>query len=201
MHTRSTGGEYRRPATGIGELLAFGYIRESLISAGLDNPLSGVTMASAFPASFLTGNIISLGGTQYNEISKILLSQCDQAFIVDNATPKRILDVRNGSDFVPALSQGKIVIDYGVLTKVKNPFNPDSVAFVLRGSHTYGTAACAKVLTPKLIKEVMRMERQLNVDCWQAVIRARVVEHDVFPEVVSFSPISVRPIDPSSLPS
>jgi hypothetical protein len=55
--------------------------------------------------------------------------------------------------------------------------------------HTFGTAACAKMLTKKYIKELMSKEKTLKSKTWQAIIMAHVNANEVYPSLVSIKKI------------
>jgi hypothetical protein len=119
------GREYKRPVTGMGELIAFGYVTRSISSVPRKLKITCVTAPEHISEGQLSQTIVSLGGTQFNPITKFFLERCDNIFDVINDTPKKVIDRRDGTLYLPKVVRGSLEVDYGIITFMANPLNED----------------------------------------------------------------------------
>jgi hypothetical protein len=180
---------YTRPTTGTGELNAYGYLRESLADSHIRDLIIHVTTSDTFPHDKWSCNIVSIGGTQFNSVTKYFMQDTDYPFTVINADKKFVHDNIDDIKYYSLIEDNTIKIDYGIITKIKNPRDKTKTVIIFRGMHTFGTAACAKMLTKKYIKELMSKEKTLKSKTWQAIIMAHVNANEVYPSLVSIKKI------------
>lgn len=183
--------EYRRPATGLGELQAYAAVVESLYAARKSKVLHSVSLANALPAGALSASVVSIGGSRLNSVTELYLGCLELEFEVKDVAPKHIIDTRSGDVFESQQRGGQIVVDYGVLTSIRNPFAPKRRVHVLQGAHTFGTAACGLILAPEHIGSLLTATKGLRGRDWQAVVRGVVHGTEVFPEVVQVREVKV----------
>lgn len=198
--TQATTKEYRRPATGLGELQAYAYVHESLFSAGLASSIVGVSMSDALPSEAYRRDIVTIGGSQLNQVTGLFLEHTNIAFQVLNDPPKRVVDLERGEEFRPKLEKHSILVDYGIITHIKNPFEKHSRVLVLQGAHTFGTAACGRILTADYISHLNKAVHSIKGDNWQAVVRCVVRGHEVLPEVVAIRAVALKSESYSEMP-
>jgi hypothetical protein len=132
--TSATTKEYKRPATGLGELLAFSYVSKSLYAARRSSSLSSVFTADRFPSEALASSIITIGGSQLNSITELFLECLDLEYEVLNDPPKCVHDRASGRKFETVQRNGEIVVDHGILTRIVNPFKRNAPRICPSGS-------------------------------------------------------------------
>jgi hypothetical protein len=97
--------------------------------------------------NLLKENIISIGGPIPNDITKELLnkSEINYKFNGNEIFSKKTSKI----EFSPLMDNESIKRDYGIITKMKNPYNRKKECVIVCGCLGWGTQACLKVLTEK----------------------------------------------------
>jgi hypothetical protein len=187
---------YPRLLTGLGELKAYGYIQEAITRSGIPKINLTVTFSKNFPDSDWNGNIIAIGGAQFNDVVK-KLSKNDLPFDIKNTdTEKFVFDIKNNikyhskfevTESYPEMPQ--CTLDYGILTKMSNEHDKQKYVIICRGAHTFGVAACGRMLSSEYVKAIAKAEKKISSKSWQALIKAVVYGEEVIPSIVDIRPV------------
>ena len=96
----------------------------------------------------LRGPLITVGGPVTSKISKFLLEQPEIVFKFGGLEGHAIVSTRDKNLQIAPERQGTTVTrDYGILTRMKNPYNKDRDAIVAAGCFGWGTQAALRILT------------------------------------------------------
>jgi len=197
ISTPGTAREYTRPSTGMGEVQALSTLVSILTHPHARRPTIEVLPSQRpLPTSKLRTNVLCIGGTQYNEATRLFSSMiAAPAFDVDNTPPKSIVENATGTRYRPEISPpGDVLVDYGILTSMPNPLAPGSRVVILRGSHTYGVAGIAEYLARRDLKGASELRGVYKSPAWQAVIRTRVLpDGEVIASLVEARQIAEEP--------
>jgi hypothetical protein len=181
-----------RPVTAYGELLALAELYSTLNHlGGVDQYIDTVRMSTEdnFSNDRLTNNIISIGGSTYNRVTKLIKDECSRNWaIIPHDKHDEIIDgdyfyheKQSGTKHKAGKNSNNIItLDYGLVTKCPNPFNRDSKVVILDGLHTYGLIGAAKVIGPKYIYRHIRSFNFFRDDYFQILVRCKVVGLEVF---------------------
>ena len=153
---------YALPVTGIGQLLAVGALASSLVRSygwRWREPFTIKPGNGPVDPSNLSGNLILLGGTSRNEVTRAALNRCGEAIGVKQEFKdaelygdRLFLREEDGSwtafgGTPPSAEgeQGQIREDYALILRMRNPWDgdPRKQCVIFSGVHTYGTAAAA----------------------------------------------------------
>lgn len=173
-------GKYTRRATGFGEIRGYASIVYSLARAYEKGIMKDARLyfADAYPHDRRRErSLILLGGDDNNDVTRQMMRHFE---LQNKELPFRFhyeKDERGKDTGVKCLFvQGvegietsynpqyeevetvndarksiQVVQDFGVVTRLPNPLNPDAKLYIFAGCHTYGTAAAAKVIAAKAI--------------------------------------------------
>lgn len=97
----------------------------------------------------LDGNLVLLGSSASNRITKSLAEElsinlpfsCDFEFTT--MADRYVIDRRSGMKYASRFQDGTLVRDFGVLTKVANPYRSDSSVVIAAGNYGFGTLGAA----------------------------------------------------------
>lgn len=152
-------GQHTKPTTGVGQVKAFGYIVES-ISAAYDMQSQNVFLSNEPIPGRLNNDLILLGGSKHNALTERLMRKIEALNVVnqyDNVITWMKKVDGDKIDYVGESDGSKVIKDYGLIIKMKNPFanvsSNQTNIFLFAGCHTYGTIAAAKYFTENYVKE------------------------------------------------
>jgi len=134
-------GEYLRPATGIGQVRALALILPSLSRAYNEIDVTRITLASETMRESREEDLICLGGTKNNRITRQVLDKLGSDIPVSMTDTVIHWD---GVDYQGEVEGDTVTRDYGLIVQTPNPFAPQRQLVILAGSHTYGTIAAAR---------------------------------------------------------
>jgi hypothetical protein len=195
------------PYTGLGELRGVISISQSL-PVGYPTKARNVTLA--FSRNFVTrgeiGDVISLGGPKYNELTAQLKDQERLCFDFnlsdpatplveeryDGASPVIYRPIRAGSPNAGDLRRGVKELDYGVITRLPNPDDPSYSVLLLEGAGTYGVEGCAQALTLAHIRDFAKYSRALQHGHWQALVEVEVRVAGITPRLIKVVPVEAK---------
>ena len=190
--------DYERPGTGIGEVQAYVFALESLTATYRDAIRSELDYGDDFPERHLDNNIISIGGPKHNRVTKSFrecFSRLPLGFVYGEGRACCVVDKRTDTIYEPRLQLLGNKVDYGVLSRLPNPYSPRedrNVLFLVEGAHTYGLAAAGRILTTKFSSDLVSNIKKSKSEYWQALVRTRVGNMQVYPSLVAdgFVPLS-----------
>ena len=144
-------GEYYRPTTGIGQVRGLTIITSSLNRA-YKIQVKNVLLSEDQILDRLENDIILLGGPENNRITNKFLDKIRELSIIDQKDNTIYWKVSTKEEiFKPTIIDRKIIRDYGMIIRMKNPFSPtNSTICLLAGTHTYGTIAATRFFTENL---------------------------------------------------
>lgn len=191
-------GEYRRPMTGLGELQSVSFIRESLIEAYGTRRTVNICFSDRFPEGELLNDVISIGGTDHNHITRYFSKIYELPVGCEDIPHTVVVDRALGKTYTPVIENSEIKIDYGIVSRIPNPLNPKNVVILIDGSHTYGLAGAARLMTEAFNEQLIREIKRTRSPYWQAVVLTRTHGAQEFPELVGFTALSaLKKRDPS----
>jgi hypothetical protein len=111
--------------------------------------------------------LISAAGPVSSKVSKFLLEQPEIIYSFGGLDGHTILSNRNPEFTIDAVRAGEVVTrDFGVVTRMRNPYNKDSDAIVVSGCFGWGTQAALRVLTDtESLEFLTTMGRHFQVIC------------------------------------
>lgn len=176
-------GEYRRPATGIGQVQALALLMPSLRRTYSNLKVSNIYLSSEPLQERLEDDLICLGSAKNNRVTADVIDRLGTRCPVSMNGSQFIWREGSGPDEVHegVIENDKVVSDVGLILCTENPFKPGRVVIVLAGSHTYGTTAAARFFCEELSSPFRRLPRSFAI-----LVEARV--HDGFPS----SPKQIR---------
>jgi hypothetical protein len=151
---RSEGPPYRRLGSGLGEIRAIGILLPTFIRAyktfNGDKVLLSETVVDGDPLHL--NDIIILGGPKWNKVTLQFLEKMKMStnlpYTMDDVG---IIDEK-GRRLPTSVVDGKVIEDYGLIIKAKNPFNKKTRGLLFAGAHTYGVHAAALAFSSQLTR-------------------------------------------------
>lgn len=143
-------GKYRRPATGIGQLRALAVIAPSLQRAYRKLDLSDVRLSTDPLFEHLEVDLISLGGSKNNQVTRDILSCLQKQDGLPITSDGSTIGC-GGQIFEAEIDDDGVVMDYGFVVRARNPFNSHRRVVVIAGASTYGTAAAARYFVERCL--------------------------------------------------
>jgi hypothetical protein len=92
--------------------------------------------------------------------------------------------------YCPSIKNGKTLIDYGVVARAPNPFDPDKSVVFLAGAYGYGTWGAVRFAqSPKFLNELKKLPKETStIECVFGVEVVRESPQNIQPEFVRGSP-------------
>jgi len=136
-------------------------------------------------------NLILVGAHEVNQIVDAIQddAQFTYRFLPD---PMRIHDVQTGVDHVPEWDpkrEGELLLDYGTLSRLPNPYHHRSTVVILSGVYGFGTWGGARVISDA---EFLRRCRRLGTYDVECLFAVRILQGIV----LSVRVLDVRPLAP-----
>lgn len=185
-------GEYARPMAALGELHSVVAVRQSLFEAFGSGKQLTLYFSEDFPSSALAHDLVLLGGTDHNKATRAVLSEYALPIGCFDTPRSVVINERTGHMFEPEIRQAAVMVDFGVLSRLPNPFQHGRATIVADATHTFGVAGATRLLTKEFSKDLSASIRRNRCEYWQAVVRTRVEGLQVFPELVSFEPLTLE---------
>ena len=141
-------------------------------------------------------NLILLGSSASNRVTRDLIAQLESrlrfvcAFDETTRDSRFVDDRESEARWAPREAEGKLRTDYGIFSKLRNPYDEDKWIMVAAGNYGFGTAAA--------IEFSVKSELLQSVDVPLADEFQAVVEVDVFGRFTRGSPRLIRAV---ALPS
>lgn len=189
---------YRRPTTGYGELIALANLLElftHLYRSGDRIDLIRLSAEQHYPNGRLDNNIVTVGGASHNQVTRFFKRELDARLVfrtVDEPeeVPDRdyyYLDTRGGQTYrAERDGQGSLTLDYGLITRARNPLNPDRSVLYVGGLHTFGLAGSGVFLRPESLRRHLKRLNSLRDPEFQVLLKVRVRGYDVFVEFLDY---------------
>jgi len=108
-------------------------------------------------AELKRNNLLIVGGPIPNKIAKYLFNQNEIIYRFGGEEGHDIINIKTGQTVVSPQKdeKGRIKNDYGILTRMKNPYNPKKDAIIASGCFGWGTQACLRIMKdPQVIKNI-----------------------------------------------
>jgi hypothetical protein len=142
---------------------------------------------------FLETNLFCIGGPDANKVTENILRHAgypipENRGLVPGLQPGRVYEKNSGAD----ANDGKniMIVDYGRLIRIRNPYNEDRCVFILWGNSGYGTWGAAKLLRSRKLRSWRSVKRGLDVEInFQTEIISRVAQE---PSIIDKREISSR---------
>jgi hypothetical protein len=183
-------GQYARPMTGLGALVASASVSQSLADAYPRNrPRLHLHFSDGFPAGLLRNPLVAVGGPRFNDVSRQQMSSPGLRYIYDLGERAVIRDTVSGAVYSSSMHQNGVEKDYALITRTRNPYNRETFVLSLSGIHTFGVAAAALMLTKPHVRDVARRVRGLGPE-WQVLLEVPVVGQETFPRVLDAAKVS-----------
>jgi len=149
-----------------------------------------ISPSAQLPRDLLYTKLIVLGGPISNEVTQRVFSMVDVQCQFD-VEGQLIRISQSGEEYIPVLSADnrQVLIDYGILIKLSNPFNPESKMMILAGCHGFGTySAILAANSPRLANEILN---RAGRESFAVILKSQIVANKAqFPEIVFCQPIS-----------
>lgn len=105
-----------------------------------------VSRADRCSESDRRASLLSFGGPIPNPLTKHLMTARNLVYVMDGHAITSVRD-RNLRIEVERTVQGAVSRDYGLITRIRNPYNPERQALMVFGCYGWGTQAAYRVLT------------------------------------------------------
>lgn len=139
--------------TGTGDARAFHELLSYFDKLGIRHV--GVAYSGSLSDGQLNKSLVILGGGDSNRVHLDIMGRIPVAFeMLDNSMG--FVDSQSGELFRPQMTDGRVVYDFGAITRVSNPFNPDYVTVVIAGSFGYATWAGARLVQDRSFLKACR---------------------------------------------
>lgn len=140
------------PIFGLGPLLAYQHITQIIRTAFPQSPPAKMAISRDFPDTDYTKNLILLGFPLGNEVTERIMSDLDLPLIFQghqlvDRDSKKVL-------YQASVENGEVKQDFGYLVRAPNPYDSNSVVFIMAGCETYGVKAAAEFLTSANLHEL-----------------------------------------------
>ncbi|MBI3158380.1 MAG: hypothetical protein HYZ26_02125 [Chloroflexi bacterium] len=189
---------YRRPTTGYGELLALANLLELFTYIYRSSEKIDIIRLSAerhYPNYRLSNNIITVGGASHNQVTRFFKNELAGRLVFQTVdepeeAPDRdyyYLDRRNQQEYrAERDNEGNLTLDYGLITKARNPLNPEHSLLYVGGLHTFGLAGSGVFLQPLTLRKHLKRLDGLRDPEFQILLKVRVRGYDVFVEFLDY---------------
>ena len=99
-------------------------------------------------------------------------------------------DQKGSGIYRPSIKNGKVLIDYGVVARSPNPFDPDKNVVLLGGAYGYGTWGAVRFAqSPRFLNELKKLPKEAStIECLFGVEIVRESPQNIRPEFVRSSP-------------
>ncbi len=123
--------------------------------------------ADRIGADALAEPLISVGGPIPNKVSRFLLEQSEIVYGFGDEDGHTIVSSRDPGFRIDPIRTGETVTrDFGILTRMKNPYDKERDAIVACGTFGWGTQAALRVLTDgQSLEYLARFGRHFQVIC------------------------------------
>lgn len=157
--SRTSTGEYIRPATGIGQVRAIATAVNSLTKAYENINLKNIYLSTDHIQDRIENDVIIFGGAKNNQVTRDFLDHLEnvQPANQEGSIIKWLVNSCDKSlekdyeEFCGEVKNNIVISDYGLIIRANNVFSTDDcTAILLSGSHTYGTMAAAKYFVEKI---------------------------------------------------
>lgn len=200
---------YHRSVTGYGELMALANLFKTITYLyGDTDMISLVRLSSSehYPHYRLKNNIIAIGGATYNSVTRNIKKErrpsqeynspwkiwpYDELKDAPDGSYSYFDKTKNKKYQAQKDETGQVYLDYGLITKDKNPMNknPNSMVIIIDGLHTYGLVSAGELLLPNNLNRFLNTCNQFRDKYFQILIEAKVIGHDVFINDIIYYPL------------
>lgn len=99
-------------------------------------------------------------------------------------------DQKRPAIYRPTIKNGKVLIDYGIVARAPNPFDPDKSVVLLAGAYGYGTWGAVRFAqSPRFLNQLKRLPKEAStIECLFGVEVVRESPQNIRPEFVRSSP-------------
>ncbi len=157
-------------STGLYDSLALSEIRELLSS--FPNTLLHAYSCKRYPPYLNQNNIILFGGPMSNNLLKDIMIEKKKTFL--QFQDHTIINTKNNKRFEPKIKDNRVIKDFGIIIKIKNPYNSDLNLIIVAGCFDYGTFLSAKMLTnPEGVKKISKI---VGADYFEIVVSGDIIE-------------------------
>ena len=116
----------------------------------------------------LKHNLVSVSGPIPNKVTRFLLNQNEIVYAFGGSDGHSIINKSNSEKrFDPWKKDGVYITrDFGMITKMKNPYNPDKDVIIACGSFGWGTQAALRILAdPVSLKYLNSFGQYFQILC------------------------------------
>lgn len=189
---------YRRPTTGYGELLALANLLELFTYIYRSSEKIDIIRLSAerhYPNYRLSNNIITVGGASHNQVTRFFKNELGARMVIQtidepHEAPDRdyiYRDTRSGQEYhAERDDEGNLTLDYGLITKARNPLNREHSVIYVGGLHTFGLAGSGVFLQPLTLRKYLKQLNGLRDPEFQILLKVRVRGYDVFVDFLDY---------------
>lgn len=110
-------------------------------------------------------NLLLIGGPIPNPVTKSLLERKEIVYKFGGPDGHSIINDK-GLKIDPRMERGRITHDLGIITRMKNPYNPDKDVIMVCGSYGWGTQAALKILKDRdSLKYLNQYNQHFQIIC------------------------------------
>ena len=153
-------GRYKRASTGVGQVRALATVAHSLRTGYKRANVRDIVLSTDFHPTMYACDLILLGGSKNNAVTEQVLAALyeNTGFRFSTEDPNAI--EFDGQTLVGQHDSGQVKHDIATFLAHDNPFCEGKRVFVISGSHTFGTAAAARLAVDCLSKKMFSLPRR-----------------------------------------
>lgn len=144
------------PIIGYGDATALGHLMGAVRLASESLQFSFV-LSTLIPPDIREHNLILIGGPAYNPLVGEIMNRVNTPVSFEGYSVRELRGA-NSLLHTPAITDGLITKDYGIILKTRNPFNSEKGVFIVAGCHDPGSIAAARYAMTALLKMRKRPE-------------------------------------------
>jgi hypothetical protein len=175
---------------GLGDTRAVHELTSLLSNLGV---AAEMAYANAHNATGLTkGNVILLGAEESNSLVKGPFHSVPTTLKFETSSPLTLHDELRNESYQAVWEDAEIVVDYGKLLRVRNPYAPECTLTMICGIYGYGTWGGVRLLADQqFLKRCAELDDAFELECIY-----KVLVHQGEPEFVI--PLDVRQLREAS---
>lgn len=153
-------GKYKRTSTGVGQVRALATVSHSLKTGYKRANVRDIVLSTDFHPTMFSSDLILLGGSKNNAVTEQVLDA-----LYENTGFRFCPDDKNTIEFggkrlTGQHDSGRVKHDVAAFMAHDNPFCEGRRVFIVSGSHTFGTAAAARLAVDCMTRRMFSLPRR-----------------------------------------
>lgn len=131
-----------------------------------------LTKANCVSQNDCKNNLLSLAGPIPNDKTRFFFDFEEIKYCFGGKNEHSIIDKKSNKDLYSSeITEGKIKTDYGIITRMKNPYNKDNDVLITAGCYGFGTQAAIESLAEIPILKFLNKQKHYY---FQVIVKCKV---------------------------